>query len=518
MIMLNSRWGSANRKLKTIKMSNYFRILISTICWGVLLVGCAVGPDFEAPESPQTTSYTESTLPTKTVETKGLGGEAQCFIEGKDIPADWWHLFHSKPLNELIERALKNSPNLQGAQAALQQAEQNLNVSVASLFPFVSAQPYLERQRFSADIFDLTASPPVTFNLYNATVNVTYTLDVFGGIRRQIEASETQIDYQRFEVEATYLTLISNIVTTAIMEASLRGQIQATEELIALQEKGLHIIEKKFNLGGASQLEILAQKSQLDQVRATLPPLNKQLSATRHALAVLIGDLPSESCLPIFTLEDLILPTDLPVSLPSSLVQQRPDVKASEALLHSASAQIGIATANLLPQFNFTAGYGWLTNQAENFFNPKHNVWNIIGTLVQPIFQGGALLAKKRGAVAAFEQAFAQYRQTVLQAFQNVADTLKALEFDALQLHAQSEAEKAAKDTLTLTQTQYKVGAVSYLNLLDAERQYQQAQIGRIQAQAARYADTAALFQALGGGWWNRKPPCPIEPQKGEER
>jgi NodT family efflux transporter outer membrane factor (OMF) lipoprotein len=498
-------------------MSTYFRILISTICWGALLVGCAVGPDFETPDSPQTTSYTESVLPEKTVETKGPGGEVQSFLKGKDVSADWWHLFRSKPLNELIERALKNSPNLQAAQAALCQAEQNLQVSVASLFPFISAQPYLERQRFSGDIFGSTNAPPRTFNLYNATVNVTYTLDVFGGIRRQIEASEAQIDYQRFEVEATYLTLISNVVTTAITEASLRGQIQATEELIALQDKEFKIIEQKFNLGGASQLDTLAQKSQLDQTRATLPPLKKQLSATRHALAVLMGDLPSESCLPVFTLEDLTLPTDLPLSLPSSLVQQRPDVKASEALLHSASAQIGVATANLFPQFNFTGGYGWLTNQAESFFDPKHNVWNIIGTLVQPLFQGGSLLAKKRGAVAAFEQAFAQYRQTVLQAFQNVADTLKALEFDALQLQAQTEAEKAASGTLMLTKTQYNLGAVSYLNLIDAERQYQQARIGRIQAQAARYADTAALFQALGGGWWNRNPPCPIEPQKGEE-
>jgi NodT family efflux transporter outer membrane factor (OMF) lipoprotein len=493
-----------NNNVKKIHM----QILLMFAWWSLVLVGCAVGPDFESPKPPETQSYTELPTPEKTVKSKGPGGETQYFMSGADIPAEWWHLFHSKCLNELIERGLKNSPNLQAAQAALRQAEQNLSVSVASLFPFISAQPSLARERFSTDIFGLTNAPPLTFNLYNATVNVSYTLDVFGAIRRQIEVSEAQLDYQNFELVATYLTLTSNIVTAAITEASLRGQINATKELIASEEKQLALVEKKLNLGAISRLDVLAQQSLLDQMRATLPPLINQLSQTRHALAVLVGELPSESHLPEFNLEDLELPSELPVSLPSSLVQQRPDVKAAEALLHVASAQIGIATANMLPQFNFTGSYGWITNEVQSFFDPRHNVWNIIGTLVQPIFQGGALLGKKRAAVAAFEQAFAQYRQTVLQAFQNVADTLRALEIDAHQLQIQTDAEASARATLSLTQVQYNVGAVGYLNLLNAESQYQQARIGRIRAQATRYADTAALFQSLGGGWWNREPTC----------
>jgi len=468
-----------------------------------------VGPDFETPLPPQTDSYTESALPEKTVETKGPGGQTQFFVEGMDIPGCWWTLFHSKSLNALIQRALINSPNLQAAQAAFRQAEANLQVSVASLFPFVNIQLTPERQRFNPAIFDVQ-SQPVTFNLYNATTNVSYTLDLFGAIRRQIESSEAQVDYQIFQVEATYLTLTSNVVTAAITEASLRAQLQATEALIVAQERVLNITEKKFDLGGASRLEVLAQETQLAQTRATLQPLRNALSKTRHALAVLMGDLPSESCLPSFNLNDLKLPTDLPVSLPSDFVRQRPDIRASEALLHSAGAQIGVATANLFPQITLTGSYGFLSDRLKTLFEHNSNIWDITANLLQPIFQGGALVAKREATIAAFEQAFAQYKQTVLQAFQNVADTLRALEIDAEQLQVQTEAETAASKTLALTETQYKLGAVSYLSYLDAERQYHQASIGRIQAQAARYADTAALFQALGGGWWNRKPLCKI--------
>jgi NodT family efflux transporter outer membrane factor (OMF) lipoprotein len=477
----------------------------------LLLTGCMVGPDFESPLPPQTSSYTESPLPEKTVEAKGSGGEAQYFRLGKEIPAQWWEIFHSKPLNELIKKAFKNSPTLQIAQATLQQAEENLRVGVASLYPFVSVQATPERERFTAAIFGAPNVPPSTFNLFFTSVNITYTLDVFGGIRRQIEALGAQLDNQRFQAEATYLTLTSNIVTTAITEASLQAQIKATKQLVDLQEQTLRITQKKFILGGISRLEVLAQETQLAQTQASLPPLENALAKTHHALSVLVGDLPSESHLPIFKLADLTLPVDLPVSLPSDFVRQRPDIRASEALLQAASAQIGVAIANMLPQVTLAGGYGWAADHLENLFKHRTNVWNVLTNILQPIFQGGALIAKREAAVAAFEQAFAQYRQTVLLAFQNVADTLKALEFDAQQLHIQTAAETAAGKTLSLTQAQYLLGAVSYVNLLDAQRQYQQARIGRIQAEASRYADTAALFQALGGGWWNRKPLCPAK-------
>jgi NodT family efflux transporter outer membrane factor (OMF) lipoprotein len=482
---------------------------------GLLLTGCMVGPDFETPPPPKTQSYTETALPEKTMGTKGQGGHSQQFICGKDIPAAWWKLFHSKPLNELILKAIQNNPTLQAAQSALAQAEANLDVSVAGLFPKVTAQATPERERFNPAAFGLTTIGPVTiapntFSLYNVSVNVAYTLDVFGGIRRQIESSEAQVDAQRFEVEATYLTLTANVVTAAITEASLRAQIKATEDLIAAQEKVLDITKKKFNLGGSSRLDIVAQESQLAQTQASLPLLNLDLAKVRNNLSVLIGELPSESHLPTFHIEDLTLPAELPVSIPASFVEQRPDIRAAEALLHSASAQIGVAIANLLPQVNITGtNYGWVSTKLDHLFSEQSVYWALLANIVQPIFDGGALVSKRDAAIDAFEQACAQYKQTVLQGFQNVADTLKALELDAQYLHVQTKAEVAASQTLSLTNSQYTLGALEYVNLLVAVREYHTARIARIKALASRYTDTAALFQALGGGWWNRpQSPC----------
>jgi NodT family efflux transporter outer membrane factor (OMF) lipoprotein len=468
------------------------------------LAACSVGPDFEIPEAPDVEGYTEDELPEKTVATAGEGGDAQYFIEGKDIPGCWWRLFHSEPLNDLIETALENNPTLEAANAALRQSEANLQVALSAIYPFVNIQATPERQRFTPAVFDVQ-TPPSVFNLYNTQANVSYTLDIFGAIRRQIETAEAQFEYQHFQMEATYLTLTSNVVTSVITEAALEGQIQATYELIAAQEKILDITKKKFALGGVSQLDVLAQETAVAQTRATLPPLENSLAKIRHGLATLIGGFPGDTCLPSFSLASMHLPTDLPVSLPSCLVQQRPDIRSAEAFLHAATAQVGVATANLLPQVTLTASYGWTSDHLDTLFLHRSSVWTLIGNILQPVFQGGALLAQRRGAIAALEQAVAQYKQTVLTAFQNVADTLRAIEIDAHQLQIQTQAEKAARQTLSLTEAQYKMGAVGYLNLLDAERQYHQARIGRIQAEALRYSDTAALFQALGGGWWNRQ-------------
>jgi len=476
-------------------------IIIATFC----LAGCAVGPDFEPPAPPQTQSYTETGLPVKTAATNGPGGDAQYFVRGKDVSADWWHLFRSAPLDDLVKRGIKKNPTLSAAQASLRQAAENLNVSTASLFPVIDAGSFAERQRINGAFLGNPSLSPPPFTLYNASVNVSYPLDVFGGIRRGIEASEADVESAAFEVEATLLTLTANIVTAAMTDARLRAQIQTTEDVIALQEKVLAITQQRLQSGGASRLDVLAQTTQLVQTRATLAPLQANLAKTRHALSVLIGELPSESKLPAFRLADMCLPLELPISLPSTLVQQRPDVRASEARLHAASAQIGVETANLLPKITLSGSYGGSSNKLKDLFDSSSVIWNLVGQALQPIFHGGALVAKRDAAMAAFEKAYAQYRQTVLQAFQNVADALRVLEFDAQQLQVQTEAEGAAQKTFALTQTQYKAGAVSYVNLLEAEKQYHQARIGRIQAQAARYTDTAALFQALGGGWWNRK-------------
>lgn len=472
---------------------------------GAALTACAVGPDFHQPEAPKTESYTAGPMPEKTVAAPVTGGEAQQIVSGQNIPDEWWSLFHSKDLDQLIRQALQDSPTLAAAQATLRESQENLRAQYGTaVFPNVDAGLSARRERISGAAFGPNGNPSL-FNLYNASVTVTYALDLFGGARRELESLRSAVDYQRFQLEGAYLTLTANIVTTAVKEASLRAQIAATQDIVASLDKQLEVVKSQFELGAVSRSDVLAQQTAVAQTRATLPPLEKQLAQTRHQLAVLAGKLPSEATLPEFNIDGLQLPQDLPLSLPSSLVRQRPDIRASEELLHQANAQVGVATANLFPQFTISGNYGVESNKSRDLFNgAAPSIWNLGASLTQPLFHGGELRAKRRAAIAAFDQAAAQYRETVLLAFQNVADVLRALDADARTLKAQAEAEASARDALVLAREQFRLGAVNYLSLLLAERQHQQARIGLIQAQATRYADTAALFQALGGGWWNR--------------
>lgn len=480
-----------------------------TTCFCAVLPACMVGPDFHSPAAPATQKYTAGSLPSKTTSalSAGKAGIAQHFNNGQDIPADWWTLYHSKQLNQLIEEGLKNSPNLAAAKATLRQAQENLRAQWGSLLlPSANMQLGYERTRFSAQQFGSPVSN--LFNLYSAQVFVAYNLDVFGGARRQVEAYRAQVDYEGYELMAAQLTLTSNIVTTAVTAAAQKAQIKATHQLISSAKKQLNLINQQFLLGGASKENVLAQDTLLQQTIATLPPLEKSLAQSQHALSVLIGCLPSETNLPEIHLDDLTLPSQLPVSLPSNLIKQRPDIQAAEALLHQASAQVGVSTAKLFPQFPISANYGYTSDKLNDLFTAFRNTWAYGIAPAQTIFQGGALLAQRRAAIAAMDTAFAQYRQTVLQAFQNVADSLRAIEADAKELKAQKKAETAALGSLNLTRKQFKLGAINYISLLNAEQQYQQIVINRIQAEAARYNDTAALFQALGGGWWNCRERC----------
>lgn len=489
-------------------------LLAAILLLNTALSSCMVGPDFHSPATPKLENYTKTPLPPKTVSAKtpGSSGKAQDFQEGQSIPSQWWELFHSEELNDLICKGLKNSPNLAAAQAALRQAQENLTAQIGStMFPSVTANLSGQRQRFSNVTIGENLGAE-TFNLYNASVNASYTLDLFGGNRRALEALGAQVNYQQFQVEAAYLTLTSNIVTAAITEASLREQILATQELIKEQRENLTIVQRQFDLGGASGSDVLSQQTQLATLETQLPPLQQSLAQTRHQLAVLVGEYPSESDVPCFNLNTLNLPKELPLSVPSILVRHRPDIRASEALLHAASAQVGVATANLYPQITLSGSFGYTQSTTANLFNYNNAIWSYGSQLAQPIFNAGSLRAKRRSSIAAFDQACAQYRQTVLQAFQNVADVLRALQNDALSLRARQLAETSAYETLKITRKQYQLGGVSYLSLLNAQLQYQQAKISRIQAQAARYTDTAALFQALGGGWWNRI--CDAEKQQ----
>lgn len=484
-----------------------FNLPASAIAYTLLIMlfsGCTLGPDFSRPASPDTKSYTTDKPSNRITTTSSESGAAQSIALGKDIQGQWWTLFHSPALTKLIEQAMKRSPDLQAALSALTEAQENASAKQGSLFPALDVTANATRQKISGAQFGNPDFPGTTYTLSSTSVQIAYTLDVFGAIRRQIEEFGAQAEYQRFQLEGAFLTLASNVVTTAIQEAALRAQISATEEIIRAQARQLDLVKQQFELGAASKVDVLALQSTLEQTRTTLPPLQQQLAQNRHRLTVLAGELPSVELAAHFKLSDLHLPEELPLSLPSKLVQQRPDVRAQEALLHAASAEIGVTTARLFPDFTINASVGSIATRLGDLFVPGSAIWSFGGNLLQPVFHGGELIHKERAAVAAYEQAAAQYRSTVLLAFQNVADTLSALEYDAASLKTQDAAVKTALDNLELTRLQYQLGALSYLSLLNSERDYQQTRIGQINAQARRYSDTAALFQALGGGWWNR--------------
>jgi NodT family efflux transporter outer membrane factor (OMF) lipoprotein len=481
-------------------LSCIFRV-VGAVVLVATIAGCAVGPNFHPVAAPEVRNYTPERLPTHTASAGVIGGASQTLQPGADVPGQWWSLFHSAQLDQLIDEALKANPNLAAAQAALREAQENVSAEQGYLYPSVGAgvSGIRERRLFYKTGVPKGISSP--FNLLNTGVNVSYTLDVFGGIRRQVEAYKAQAEYQQFELEAAYLMLTADVVTTAIQEASLRGQIAATFKLINDERDQLKIVQNEFELGGASEADVMAQQTTLAQTEATLPPLNKQLEIERDLLRLLIGHFPNEDTGGNFDLSELQLPQNLPLSLPSQLIEQRPDVRQYQALLHVASAEVGVATANMLPQFTISGGLG---NYAAAGVNPAILVWSIAAGIAQPIFEGGTLLHRRRAAIEAFNQALAEYRYTVLIAFQNVADALHVLENDADALNANAIAERSAAESLRLASDQYRAGYIPYLSLLVAENSYQQTMVTLVQAEASRYADTAALFEALGGGWWNR--------------
>jgi len=492
-----------------------------------LTVGCAVGPSFHRPQPPANAGYTPAPLPQSSASAPIHGGEAQQLISERDIPFDWWQLFQSPALNALVERAFQANPTIAAAQAALVQAQELVYAQRGYFFPTFAANYNFERQKiagnFTVDdspglqgdghnlnppLLDLQNSPhtaPLIYDYHTAELTVGFVPDVFGANWRQMESLAAQRDAQRFALEATYITLASNVVAAAIQEASLRAQIEATQQIIAADEKSLRILRDQLGLGFAMRIDVAAQETALAQAKATLPPLQKQFEQTRDLIRALVGNLPNQDVPETFELDALQLPPQLPVSLPAKIVEQRPDVRAAEAQLHAANAQVGVAVAAMLPQFSISGTLGGNADEFAWMFRKGGPFWTLVGGVTQPVFEGGTLLHRKRAADDALKQAAAQYQSSVLTAYQNVADTLHASLSDADALAANVRAEKAAKVTYDLTRRQMEVGYVNYLILLNAETTYQQALILRVQAQATRYGDTVALFQALGGGWWNRK-------------
>jgi NodT family efflux transporter outer membrane factor (OMF) lipoprotein len=492
-----------------------------------LTASCAVGPRYHRPEAPANAGYAPAPLPETSSSAPIHGGDAQRFINARDIPFEWWELFKSPALNALVERAFKANPTIASAQAALVQAQELVYAQQGYFLPTFDANYNFERQKIAGnltvdnvpgvegngdDLLPPVQDPnnfphthPLSYDMHTAQVTMGFVPDVFGANWRQVESLAAQRDAQRFALEATYIALASNVVAAAIQEASLRAQIEATRQIIAANEKALQILRDQFRLGFAMRVDVAAQEAALGQAKMLLPPLQLQLDQGRDLIRALVGNLPNQEVPETFELDALQLPPELPVSLPAKIIEQRPDVRAAEAQLHAANAQVGVAVAAMLPQFSISGNVGGNADQFGWMFRSGGPFWTIVGGVTQPIFQGGTLLHTKRAADAGLKQAAAQYQSTVIAAYQNVADMLHASLSDADALGADVEAESSAKVTYDLTRRQMEVGYVNYLALLSAETAYRQALLTRVQAQATRYGDTVALFQALGGGWWNRK-------------
>jgi NodT family efflux transporter outer membrane factor (OMF) lipoprotein len=469
-----------------------------------LLSACAVGPNFHTPVAPTDKTYgpAQQAVPAAI----GSDHDTQHLVADLKIPDQWWTLFESPKLNQLVQEALRGNPDVDAARAALRQAHELYLAQVTNLLPTVEGGFSGTRSKYPTGAYTApTVAADPTYNLYTAQLTVSYLPDIFGGTRRANEAAKAQEQSNRFQLEATYLSLSSNVVVTAIQEASLRGQIDATNRLLQLQQRLLDAVQRQRSAGTASDLDVLAQQAALAQTAATLPPLRKQLGQTRDQLTALLGRLPERTPSEEFTLSDLTLPRELPLSLPGALVAQRPDVRVAQENLHAASAQVGVALANMLPQFSIDGSLGSSALQIGDLFGPYTGFWSLGGSLTQTLFDSGALLHRKRAADAALDQAAAQYRAAVILACQNVADSLQALQEDAAALDASAKAAAAAQRTLDLSEQQHGLGTLSTTAVIVAEQNYQQAVVTLVQAQANRYADTAGLFQSLGGGWWTRE-------------
>ncbi len=488
-----------------------FRAAASVAVSAIVSSCIAVGPDFLSPAPPNNAAYTREPLAgTRTIP--GATGEAQHFAYGGDLPQQWWRVFRSPALNKLVEEALRNNQNLQATMSTLRAAKELVYAQQTKYFPTAGANFNPTRQQISGATpgfapIPVPANGPFQFDLYTSQVLVSYSMDVWGLNRRTVELQQALADEQRFTVEAAYLALTANVVVAAIQEASLRGQIDATRQIIALNRKALDILRQQFNAGYASRIDLAAQEATLAQEEATLPPLLKQLAFTRDLLTALLGRYPNEQPYETFTLASLQLPQDVPVSLPSQLIMQRPDVRLAEEQMHSASALVGVATANMLPNFTIDANGGYTALTLAGLLHPFNAFWLLGGNAAQTIFDAGNLLHLRREAEANYDQTGWTYRSVLVGALQNVADTLHALQYDADALKAARDFERAAKISLDLSRQQLETGQANVLFLLLAQQTYLTAVIGVVQARSARLSDTAALFQAVGGGWWNRVTP-----------
>jgi NodT family efflux transporter outer membrane factor (OMF) lipoprotein len=485
----NTRWWN---------LRHYSHVAFAT---GLVLVlsACAVGPDYVRPPPPLVKRYTASDTPT--VLAAGESEPAQHLSTGMTVTTQWWALYRSPRLNQVLEQAINASPTLTAAKATLAQAQQTLLLTQGGYYPRLDLNADARRQGTSAS----NSATSTTANLYSVGATVSYAPDVFGTTRRQVEQEAALVENQQYQLAAAYLTLTGNVVRQAIEIASIRQQLGAVQDIIRDDERNLGLVQLKFKAGKSALSDVLAAESQLANDRVQLPPLKQQLSVAQHALSVLIGKLPGLWSAPDFDLTEFALPTELPLSIPSELVRQRPDILAADAQLHASSAAIGVAASQLYPNITLSGSIGSQALSTGSLFQASNQFWNLVASLTAPIFHGGELQAQKQAAVYAFQASAATYQQTVLTAFAQVADVLRALAHDAELVGAQKTAFDTSEASLKLQRLSYTAGKSDLLQLLDAERAYQQARLGYARAKAQRYQDTAQLFVAMGGGWWNDK-------------
>jgi len=468
------------------------------------LGACAVGPDFVRPGAPASQRYVQTEEPATTVAANGV---AQHLEQGAPIPDEWWRLFNCPKLDALVIQSFAHNPTVEAAHATLRESEDNLRAGYGIFFPQLSAGFQPTRQQFSPTRFGSNTAPSI-FSLYTLSATITYVLDVFGGQRRTVEGLRAQVDVQYQNKRGTYLTLSGNVVNAVVAEAAYQAEIQATQQLIGFLQEQESITAAQANAGVVPFSNLLSIQTELATNEATLPPLRQQVAHTVHLLSILAGREPGQDWAPAeVALSELGLPRDVPVSLPSDLVRKRPDILAAEAQLHTASAQVGVATAAMFPSFTLNANYGWNSTSLSNLFANNAEFWTLGAGIATPLIQGPTLWYQRKAAIDAYQQALANYRQTVLAALAQVADALDALQHDAQTLNAQSHAFSTAAELLRLTQINYSAGTVNYVQVLIADYQYEQANMGYIQAIGQRLQDTAALLVALGGGWLSTRVP-----------
>lgn len=463
----------------------------------LVLSGCAVGPNFQRPPVPEGERYTAKPLPAEIVSS--TGAESQRVQPGQRIPAQWWELFRSRPLNQVLRSAVDGSRTIAAARATLAAARENVLAARGGYWPQLDAAARAERRRSSG-------------NLYTVGASASYAADVFGATARSVEQQAALAERQGYELAAAYLALTGQAVTQAISIASLRAQLQATEQVVADDERNLELVRLKYDAGKVPRTEVLTAETQLASDRTALPGLRQRLASARNALVVLAGRAPAAWSPPDFTLEDFTLPRELPLSLPSALARQRPDILAAEARLHADSAAIGIATARLYPNITLSASLGQQSPDSGSLFRSANRLWSLAADLSAPLLHGGTLRAQRRAAINTYKSSLASYEQTVLQGLQQVADTLQALAHDAELVDAERQLIDSASAALALQRESYAAGKSDVLQLISAERAYQQALLGSVRAQAQRLQDTAQLFVALGGGWWDAK----LEPPRAD--